>query len=148
MSTQTLVNEKHSQISALLKQDPFMSPVEIIKIITKQFGTGISRLEISQIRWDEHGLRLGPGGMAIDKKGHRVTKLETSSAPMPPTGTPPKQNAFTLLEESQARLAKLVRDLQAEMKILHVGQLTVPADGQAEAVQTVRRNFMAARPSA
>lgn len=133
MSSQHEVAQKHALVSQLLKRDKFMSPVEVMKAVTKKFGTGISRVDIARIRMNDHGIKLGPGGYAHSKSGQRVK--ETPAAPTPPNGT----NTAALA--SADRLSKLIGELQAEMKMQHVSTLTIPVTGPVEAVQTVRRTI-------
>lgn len=130
MSTQQEVQAKHDFIVNILKRNRLESPVEIVKAIQKKFGSGVSKQLISSIREEEFGVKLGPGGFA-----HEVASVT-------PQASPPKA-----VMDSQDRLNRLIADLQAEMKLQHVASLSIPSEGPAEAVQTVRRQLAVPPPS-
>jgi hypothetical protein len=82
-SNQVRANEKVEYLKELLREDPAAPPNELIAKIQERFPGkhedrpgGMAKTLITKVRWDEHGIRIGPGGRIFDKKGKRVEELE------------------------------------------------------------------------
>jgi hypothetical protein len=125
MSSQFEAKEKQQFVAELLAKDKLMSPAKIVTAITKKFGTGISRVDVARIRLANHGIRLGPGGFAMTQNGAAAARPDDEDA----------------TKRSNARLGRIVAELQAEMRLQQVTAVTIPDHGPIETVQTVRRTI-------
>lgn len=130
MSSAHEVQEKLQFVADLLKKDPLMAPQKIIDAVKKQFESGISRAEVAKVRMDNYGIKLGPGGVPLNKEGKR---LQPEAKEVEVVGGSLHRN----------RLDELVGELQREMRVQQVNTITIPDQGPAQALQLVKRTIQA-----
>ncbi len=147
---QVRAEQKVDLIKSLLKQNPYANPDEIMAKVVEAFPSGnpkkpggVSKVLIAKVRWEDFGLRLGPGGRIFDRKGQWIAKADKPS----PVVTAPKQATAPVkqdkidIEASQKRLQNLVAALRQEMAARDIDRVDVPLQGQIRAVRRVQEDL-------
>ncbi len=139
---QARTEAKTEFIRKQLRENPRAHPNEIMAKVVEAFPSGneakpggVSKVLISDIRWKEFGLRLGPGGRIFDRKGDMVGK--TNEIPAEPAKTTSKID----IDASQKRLQALVVSLREEMTARNIERVDVPLHGNVSAVTRVKEDL-------
>lgn len=145
--------QKVDFIKELLKRNPFESPPSINRKVAEKFPSshpnrvgGVAVSLISKIRLEEEGIRFGPRGIALDKKGKhieipekyvRMNEEERASmdAAEPKNGHAKKPTSIA--EVRQQNVAKFARQSAEETEHEEEGSVQAPA--QVAAYRTQRR---------
>ncbi len=145
---QVLAEKKTEFIKTLLRENPYANPDEIMAKVVGAFPSGnpkkpggVSKVLIAQVRWNDFGLRLGPGGRVFDKKGKWIANADKANAAK--TVSEAKTSAIKPidLDASQKRLQKLVTDLREEMAARNIERVDVPLKGHISTVRRVQEDL-------
>lgn len=130
MSSRVEAEAKRELVKTMLAKNKLTPPGEIMEAVQTQFKSGIARTEISQLREELYGIKLGPGGIVLNggskRKARNVVRAKAHAS-----------NETAAVGTSD-RLQKLVAQVREEMRSLQLSALSIPADGQVRAIATVQ----------
>lgn len=126
--------EKISYLRELLTADKTAATEDLAEKVRKKFGSGIAPTAISNVRWDEFGVKFGPRGKLITKDGSTIDKADKGEKISRPNRKADNQ-------AGNDRLTKLLAMVRQEMARTSVSRLEIPRQGAAQATYEVTREF-------
>ncbi len=143
---QERAEKKVELIRELLRGNPYANPDDIMAKVIEAFPSGnpskpggVSKVLIAKVRWDDLGLRLGPGGRIFDRKGQWIAKADKQGSLAQETKQTKAQ--VNNVDASQKRLQNLVTALRQEMAARNIDRVDVPLQGQVHTTRRVQEDF-------